>query len=279
METFGKTTDDVMIVSVDEMRQPEPGQASPGGAPLRRLRVKYHRVRFSQELPEGAGNIQYNSDTPPARIPLEALGYHGLKDNSFDFWLGSDHQILQIVEFDKFLARCLESVPPRQQVQVRTFLAATSGAEGISNFIDDSIGLLPTHAVKVNETWSRERTIPQPVPMHISNRYTLRQLNANVAEVDIFGMITPSATYGPPNQPNKEIKVVVTGGQCYGSCTIDRRTGLPIQSRVEQSMLMNVQLPGGIDFQQQKNTAITIRTFPGQTAKDVAEKNSSGAKK
>ena len=266
----------LMSVTVEEVRAPDSDQAS-GNA--RRLRVKYHRVRFSQEFPDGRNNVQYDSDAPPPdyQIPLEALGYHGLKDNSFEFWLGADNQILGIVDFDKFLQRCLAKVPKHQQIKVRGHLAATSGADGISNFVDDSIGLLPSHAVRVNEVWSRERTLPQPVPMHISNRYTLRQLTRETADVDIVGVITPSTTYGPPNQLNRDVQVSVTGGNCIGSCQIDRLTGLPIQSRVEQSMMMNVRLPQGVEFQQQKNTVITIRAFPRQTSEDVARQTKPGS--
>lgn len=253
-----------MAVIVQEIRPVDPAKPKDPSSGAKRLQVKYHRVRFSQQFPNPLNNVAYDSENPGKQIPLEALGYHGLKDNTFEFWLGADNQIIQIIDFDKFIDRCLLNVPEQARVQVRSFLAATSGADGIANFIDDSIGLLPARAVRVNETWSRERTIPQPVPMHISSRYTLQRITPDIADIDILGTITPSTTYGPPNQFNRDVNVFVTGGNCFGSCTIDRRTGLPMQSRVEQSMLMNVRLPAGLGFQQKKTTQITIRAFPEQ---------------
>lgn len=278
--TTRQTLDLLMSVTVEQVLPPEPAQAASGATTgAKRLRVKYHRVRFSQQFPDARMNISYDSDIPPGqrRVPVEALGYQGLKDNSFDFWLGADNQILDIVDFNGFLDRCLVNVPQNQQVKVRRFLASTSGADGLSNFIDDSIGLLPPRAVRVNETWSRERTMPQPVPMRISNQYTLRQVTRDTADVDIHGIILPSTTYGQPKVVDKDgnvqedpVQVSVVRGNCYGSCQIDRRTGLPIQSRVEQAIMMNVRVPPGIEFQQQKSTVITIRAFPRQNPQAVA---------
>lgn len=235
----------------------------------KRLQVKYHRVRFYQEL--AGRTVQYDSDAPSNPIPLEAQGYHGLKDNSFQFWIGADNQILQMVGFELFLDRCLKDVAPDQKQQVRTLLASSSGADGIANFVDDSIGLLPAEAVRIDETWSRSRHMLHPVPMHIDSKYTLRHITPQVADIDIVGTIIPSANFartaseqGPQGTATKDVMVVMRGGNCFGSCQIDRRTGLPIFSKVQQSMRMNVMMAGGVNFDQYKTTVTTISAFPEQ---------------
>jgi hypothetical protein len=254
----------LLSVTVNEIREPNRGQqpADPR-AGQKKLLVQYHRVRFSQELP-GRNKVDYDSDAPAFPIPLAAQGYHGLKDNGFEFWLSVNNQILEIVGFDQFLDRCLREVPPARKQQVRAAMAATSGGDGITNFVEDSIGLLPTTAVREGDGWTRERQVLQPVPMYTSTRYTLRRITDEVAEIDILGSISPSATFGSANQPNNELNVTIRGGNSLGSCLLDRRTGLPMQSRVEQSLDMNVRLADGTEFNQHKTTVTTIKYFPEQ---------------
>jgi hypothetical protein len=254
----------LLSVTVNEIHEPDRGQkpADPR-AGQKKLLVQYHRVRFSQELP-GRNKVEYDSNAPVFPIPLVAQGYHGLKDNGFEFWLSANNQILEIVGFDQFLDRCLRDVPPARKQQVRAAMAATSGGDGITNFVEDSIGLLPTTSVREGDGWTRERQVLQPVPMYTSTRYTLRRITDEIAEIDILGSVSPSATFGTVNQPNNELNLTIRGGNSLGTCLLDRRTGLPMQSRVEQSLDMNVHLADGSEFDQHKTTVTTIKYFPEQ---------------
>ena len=259
----------LLHLTVEEIYRGDPSRTEPDPREgQKRFQVKYHRVRYFQEL-QGR-NIEYDSDAPPVPVPLEAQGFHGLKDNSFQFWIGADNQILQMVGFEQFLERCLRDVPPAQKQQVRSMLASASGADGIANFVDDSIGVLPAEAVRVDDTWTRSRHMLHPVPMHIDSKYTLRRITPQVADIDIVGTIIPSANFArtsaaaPADVKSKDVMVVMRGGNCFGSCQIDRRSGLPMHSKVQQTMQMNVMLAGGISFDQFKTTVTTISAFPDQ---------------
>jgi hypothetical protein len=254
----------LLSVTVKEIRPPA-GSGPKFDDPRageKRLEVQYHRVQFSQQLP-GRKTIEYNSDAPVLPIPLAALGYHGLKDNSFEFWLNKDNQIVEIVSFDEFLDRCLRDVPVARQQQVRAAMAATSGADGIANFVDDSIGLLPTSAVREGDAWTRDRQILQPVPMHSSTRYVLRRITDEVAEIDIVGKLSSLIT-NFENQVRQDVDVSIRGGQSIGTCILDRRTGLPLHSKVEQSLDMTVRLANGSEFEQHKSTVTSVKYFPEQ---------------
>jgi hypothetical protein len=226
--------------------------------------VLYHRVRFVQEIP-GQQRVEYDSDAPPARLPPEATAYHGLKGNGFRFWLAPDHRLLGVEDFPGFIDRCLAHVAdPARQQQARRMLAATWGSDGIANFVEDSLGLLPPRAVREGDSWAQFKPVSQPVPMHTTTRYTLRKLTADEAQVDIAGTIAPASTYGPANQPNKDLQITVVSGESLGSCTIDRRTGLPVHSNVNQLLRMLVRLPNGGEFEQTKVTETTISLWPDQ---------------
>jgi hypothetical protein len=246
----------LLTITVEAMPQkgPRAGQKQMG--------VKFHAVRFTREL--NGKKLEYDSRKATETIPLVAQPYHGLIGNSFSFWLGQDNQIEGIVDFDKFVERCLKHVPKERFEEVWNNLATQTGADGIANFVDDSIGLLPKAKVTVGESWAVTRRTQQPIPMVCKTRYTLQQMDGQQAEVSILGEILPGAILpnAVPGASAKNLNMSIQGGKATGSCTIDLRTGLPIHSQVEQYVDMHVKLTSGEEFVQHKHTITTIRAFP-----------------
>jgi hypothetical protein len=254
----------LMTVSVEEIHRvdgqhpeldPRSGQ--------KRLLVKFERIRFSQELP-GQPRVDYDSTAPAGPLPPAALAYHGLKDNSLGFWLSADNQVLELVGFEQFINHSLQEVPAERRQQMLSVISVPTAAEGIASFVDDTIAILPGSAVREGDTWMRDRQILQPVPMHISLKHTLRQIASDFADIDIQGTISPPVPYGSMNQAGREVRVTVRGGQSVGRCRLDRRSGLPLDTRVEQSLEMTVRLANGSEFDQYKSTITSIQSF-GET--------------
>lgn len=224
----------------------------------KRMHVTFQRIHFSQELP-GQPRVEYDSNSPPFPIPLAAQGYHGLKDNGFDFWLTADNQLAETIGFEQFINRCLKDVSPDKRQSARAAMAVASEAEGVAVFVDDTIGLLPANVFRDGDTWTRDRHVLQPVPLRTSTRYRLRQSKGEIAEIEIQGAIAPSESIATPNPPTGEIAVAVRGGQSRGTCFYDRRIGLPVESQTQQSLEMTVRLPDGSEFEQHKSTLTTIK--------------------
>ena len=227
----------------------------------KRMSVHYQWVKYHRELPGEI--IDYDSRAARSPLSIAVLGYHGLAGNSFSIWLSEDNQILEIVDFKAFMERCLRGVPPRQVAQVWSTLASESGTEGIANFVNDSLGLLPKKPVKIGDSWTVARQITQPVPMILSTKYMLQSRDDSRAEISINGTILPSANFGAGVEASSTpLSITVTGGNSRGSCTVDRRTGLPLHSQVEQYLDMKVRLGDGGEFVQHKQTITTIQAFP-----------------
>ena len=228
----------------------------------KQMGVRFHAVRFSREV-QGE-KLEYDSRKVAGPIPLAVQPYHGLVGNTFSFWLGRDNQIEGIVDFDKFVERCLIHVPKERFEEVWNNLSAQTGADGIANFVDDSIGLLPKAKVSVGESWTVTRRTQQPIPMVCRTQYKLQQMDGQQAEVSIQGEILPGAILPSaiPGAARKNLNMSIQGGKSTGSCTIDLRTGLPIHSQVEQYVDMQVKLHSGEEFVQHKHTITTIRAFP-----------------
>ena len=251
---------------------------------IKRLGVKYQQVRYEHDI--AGEKVRYDSAIPEKSIPEAAQAYQGLVDNGFSFLLGADNRIVKVIEFDAFLKRCARFAPPDQQRELLNKLVASQEDEGIANFVDDSIGMLPYNidsrdaggSVKVGDTWRKNRQIGRPIPMTIDTMYKLESLNQRYANVELFGQIVPSKIERVGNTPQQQMgiteKMSLRNGHCYGTCTIDRESGLPIQSRVVRQMQLTLELPTGAKFDQQKEIITTIRAFPQQPGDTRRAQNS-----
>ena len=252
-----------MSVTVDEIRDQN-----------KKFSVRYNRVRYQSEF--NGRQVVYDSRQPPYPIPDAALAYHGMVNNGFSFWVGADNRISDVVDFHEFLQRCLSAVPAQKADLVAETLAQYSGQEGIANFVDDTIGLLPfdpnskdgTTIVRLGGSWTKSRHFSNPVPMLLNVKYTMKELNDSVAEIEIEGDISPSAAVSSTDK--KPVALQVQDGFSMGDCTIDRKTGLPIRSRIDHVINMAVQV-NGRQFKQQKRVVTSIRMFPDQEMDSPAQ--------
>jgi hypothetical protein len=81
------------------------------------------------------------------------------------------------------------------------------------------------------------------------------------------GTLGPVTDQAPADSTSDgAVRMIVRGGQVLGKCRIDRRTGLPVQSRVEQSIDMLVHLADGTELEQFKTTVTTLETRTGEAS-------------
>ena len=236
----------------------------------KRFKVQYTGVKYSHNI--AGEQVSYDSNRSTGPAPPEVQAYQRLVNNGFSFWIGPNNKIVELVGFDDFLKRCLQNTPPEQLETVLAKIAESSGDDGIANFIDDSIGLLPYNidenhkggAIRVGETWTKTRRLTQPIPMVLKTEYTLRELNDKTATINIAGDIAASKIHSPMNQNGKSVQLYIRGGKSFGTCLIDRKTGLPLESKIDRFLETTVKLANGKEFEQQKQIVTTIRAFPHQ---------------
>jgi Family of unknown function (DUF6263) len=257
----------MLSLVVDEVR--------PDGSKV--LTARYHRVHYDQDV--AGKRVSYSSERPNEPVPDEALLYAGLANNGFSFRLGPNNKIVELIGFNDFLRRCLRNVPQQHLVKVQQQLEATKSEDGIANFIDESIGLLPysdnpAHpAVSVKEgmNWDLEaRRIDVPIPMVVSMKCMLKELNKHSAEIMLVGTIKAPPDFVRMIAGDAELKILVRGGNCTGSCTVDRVTGLPMRSEIRRNLDMLVATPDGQKIQQNKLTISTITSFLDQNARPAS---------
>lgn len=249
---------------------------------VKTLGVRYQRVRYEHDI--AGEKVSYDSALFPKTVPDAAQVYHGLLDNGFSFELGADNRIVQVHDFESFLKRCVRHAPASQQKELLTRLVATQEDEGIANFVDDSVGMLPYNIddlnaggdVKVGTSWRKNREIVRPFPMSIDTAYRLANINERYATLELFGKIQPARIQHASNtiqHAGATEKMTLRGGHSFGTCTIDRESGLPIQSHVSRTMNLTLELPTGVKFDQTKDIVTTIRTFPEQGSSATATRS------
>jgi hypothetical protein len=227
-----------------------------------RCSVRYNRVRYTHQTPDEV--IEYDSASRPAKLPLSIRAWDAMVGDGFTFWIGRDNQIAAVEGFQEFLQRCLSVIPEERREEVLLSIESSSGENGVADFVDNAIGLLPYGQRKEpGDSWRRSRHIGRPVPMHLASEYTLKELTDSIAVVQIRGEITPSTTMVETRDPaSKHVRMTVREGETWGSCTIFRDTGLPQLSKVEHDILMTVHMSGGRTFDQRVRGTTTIEAFP-----------------
>ncbi|MBI1314840.1 hypothetical protein GC176_26390 [bacterium] len=236
----------------------------------RRLTVRYQRVQYAHDILDE--HVEYDSQSAPQFVPDSLQVYHGLAGNGFSFWIGADNRIIELLDFDAFLKRCVRHAPVERQAALLEQIVATQQDEGFANFVDDSIGLLPYKpdaegretAVAINEQWQRSRRLMRPLPMEIRTTYTLSELTDTLAKVAIVGTIEPikTAELSPIQQASAQTRLDLRAGYQTGLCIIDRETGLPLRSRVERQLKMNVSVAGQPPVEQYKTIVTTVESYP-----------------
>ncbi|MBL8812193.1 MAG: hypothetical protein JNM43_18660 [Planctomycetaceae bacterium] len=229
------------------------------------LRVNYGRVNYEHDI--NGQRLSFDSQTHQGAVPWDAIPYAGMVGNGFSFWLGRNNRIRELVGYKQFLERCVANVPLERRETLLAELSNRFGDDGVANFVDDSIGLLPYDAtvdqenasrVMVGDEWIQDRRMMLPVPVHTKTTYRLLDINDRTAEVDITGRVDASEAV----QATGPGRVRVSGGRSTGNCTVDRATGLPLEMRLNRELTIHVTTEDNHEVVQEKEILTTIRAFP-----------------
>jgi len=230
-----------------------------------RMGVRYDRIRYSRNV--RGEQLEFDSSQPPVAVPLDVAAYQGMVGRGFSFWIDGDNRISRVDGFAAFVKGTLEHVPLSSRDAVLLGAEAGTGEDGVADFVDDTIGLLPYDAPKaVGDTWRRERHVARPVPMHIDTLCTLRELTDETAVVDVRGEVTPALSTGIQAVAHESMSLVVERGSTTGECVIFRDTGLPKESRIVQDVEMSVNVQGKTPVRQRKKVVTTIESYPAMRA-------------
>jgi len=234
------------------------------------MNVRYSRISYSHDL--GGNRMEFDSASHQGVVPQDAVPYAGMVGNGFSFQIGRDNRIQKLIGYQEFLERCVQQIPLERRQSLLAEIGQRFGDDGVANFIDDTIGLLPYNAdvapekatnVIVGDVWTRERRLMQPVPVYLTSTYRLVDLNRETAEIEITGRIASGTSV-------QAGAVRIKGGQAIGSCSLDRDTGLPLELDVTQFISLTALDTNHQEVVQEKQVRTMIRTFP-ETRRPVVQ--------
>lgn len=229
------------------------------------LGVFYSRVNYEHDV--AGQRLSFDSSNHQGAVPWDVIPYAGMVRNGFSFWLGRDNSIREMVGYKEFLERCVAQVPLDRRENLLAEISNRFGDDGVANFVDDSIGMLPFDStvdpdsasrVLPGDVWTRERRLMQPVPIHISTTYRLSAMHEETAEIEITGRVASgdaAATVGAG-------RLRISGGHALGRCVVDRATGLPLEMNLTRLITMKITTSDAQEVVQEKQIVTTIRAFP-----------------
>lgn len=223
-----------------------------------RLAVVYRRVAYFHDV--NGRQLTYDSATHQGVIPVGMAPYAGMVNNGFSFLLGLDNRVREVIGYEEFLQRCVQNAPEANRAELLTRL----GDSEVAGFIDDSIGLLPydnnsepaaATQVAVGDEWTRERQLVNPTSIRILTTCRLVSMTADTAEISVSGTLAVDA-----DAAAQASAVQIIDGRTSGSCIVDRRTGLPVESVRSQFLNLRVTAADGRKLDQEKQIRTTIRS-------------------
>jgi hypothetical protein len=260
---------EVVDIVSDDVEKAAAANRTPGDL---LLSIRYESVKFTQDIP--GLEVAYDSDRSTASVPAAARPYDALVGQGFQFWLQRGGEVRELAGFQDFMQACLRDVSAEQRTEAWKSMAKTSPRDQIANFIDESVGLLPTGPLQLNNSWQRTQQVSHPVPIELSMQYTLREIGADQAVVSIGGTVQPGDV-----SPVGAVRIEIRGGRVTGQATIDRRSGLPVSSQIDQEIQMAVQVPGEAAFEQIKQTRSRITSlYQDTTQQSLPLAGASGAR-
>lgn len=247
-----------MVISVLDQRQQ--------GTFETKLGVQYNKIRLTRDA--GGKRLEFDSSNPIVQTASspELVAYQTMVGDGFAYWISQDNRVTSVEGFQEFMNRCLGHMPSAAQRVAMLGIEGSSGEDGLADFVDSTIGLLPYNSAKaIGETWSREVSVSRPVPMRRTEVYTLKDLDPVIATVQVAAQIAPSTSLGHQMDSEGGVRLVIQGGALTGQSEIFRDSGLPKHSQTTERLDMLVQMAGGVEFQQAKTTTTTISAYPPQT--------------
>lgn len=233
--------------------------------PHTRLSVQYNQIKLTREA--GGQRLEFDSANPIAQVANspELLAYKNMVGDGFSYWISDENKVMSLVGFQDFMNRCLGHMPDAAQRAAMLGIEGSSGEDGLADFVDSTIGLLPYNSAKaIGETWSREVSVARPVPMKRTETYTLKSVDPVTAVVQVSAAVNPSTSMGHQMTGDGGVRIVIEGGQLKGMSEIFRDSGLPRHSETTENLNMLVQMAGGVEFRQTKRTTTTISAYPPQ---------------
>jgi hypothetical protein len=213
--------------------------------------ITYDRVQFKQTGPQG--NLDYDSADPPDPVPMGARAFTGMVGRTLQVEYHADGRVVQIEGIDAMMQAMVEALdlpegPSREALE--TAMKSQMNPDTLKQMINMASGFYPDRPVARGESWDDRQKVAGMMPMTIDTTYTLKDYDEQHATLDLVGKIGPNPDAQAPVVNGAELDAEMNGTQT-GQTLINRKTGWPIRSSIDQNMVggITVVAPDGNSFE------------------------------
>lgn len=205
------------------------------------IKMVYNSIMINQPMV----GLSYDSETATTEPTGPAKAIASVLDKELNFTLGKDGVISNITGFEALLDSMVANMGITDENQASAFKAQMS-AQYNSQTIEDQLNrtliVFPNKELNKGDTWSEDQSITTPFALNIQTTYELAGYDKDTATLNITSDIFTEG--GEMSMNGATMTPDLTGVQS-GTIKIDRKTGLILESNMEQliSGLLNITSP------------------------------------
>lgn len=207
------------------------------------VKVTYEKVRYVNDGNPVLGRTEYDSDNPPAEVPLMAQGFAGLVGQSFNMTITPEGKVTDISGVEDMISKMADGmdVSEAEKAQMKEQLKMQFGDQALKESMENTMAIYPENPVGVGDTWEKEVSITSGFPMTVKNRYTVKSVSDSRVILDVESDVTTNDAAMDVGGMNIDYDL---GGSQSGVIEIDRNTGWVVKSTMTQDINGDVAAQG-----------------------------------
>jgi len=208
------------------------------------VQYTYKLAKLRQKGP--MGEIVFDSSKTDVNIPLQAQGFAALLGESFSLKLTPDGKVEEIKGLDKMRSNIEKKLPPGPMRQgLMAGLERFVSKKAIKELTESSMGIYPSKAVGVGDSWSKTVTLSYGFGVIMENKWTLKERKGGVATIESVSTIKPNPKATPMKIGTTKISYQFSGKQ-QGQIKMREATGHIIRSKADQQLegVMKIEVSG-----------------------------------
>lgn len=242
METKQST---IMDMDLEVMEVSETGDVT--------IRYQYTRVQVTMNTGP-RGTVKYDSADPESGTGgPETMAYKALIGKEFTAVLGPNAAFKEVNGMDKILEDMVASLglAETQKAELKKVFETQFGNDAMEDMMSQSAIIYPDEPVAVGDSWNRKFTISAGFPMTMENTFTLNGADDTTYTIGFASTITPNEDGDGMVMGGVKMDMKMEGSQ-EGTSTIDRETGMVINTTINQTIHGEAKMSGvdmgGQDF-------------------------------
>lgn len=231
----------------------EIGAANAGN---KELTMTFEKVKSSQKA--NGEEMEVDTDKPDSTNPAFGI-FNALKGSAFVVNVNNKGEVASVKGVEEMMQRLLVSASGGDSVMGSKLVAGMQSVMNediLKNMIEQSLKIFPDGKVATGDSWKKDMTIKQPLPMNIASTYTLKDVSGSNAKLDVSSTITPGQ--GGMQMMGMTIETDLSGTQ-KGSMELEAATGMVLSSKIHQDIAGKMKA-GGMEIPMKLQSDIEIKS-------------------